>query len=134
MIIRAGLPKLVATDLDGTVVRSDETVSSHTHQVLERVRATGIPVVGVTGRGPRLLDVTQRDLPEADYLVMAQGGTVLDLTGPGEPVRICTETVPGRVVESMLAAIEGVVGPLSMMVEALDAPGAPLWGDPNAAW
>jgi Cof subfamily protein (haloacid dehalogenase superfamily) len=134
MIMRPGLPKLVATDLDGTVVRSDETVSGYTHRVLERLRATGIPVVGVTGRGPRLVGLTRRDLPEAEYLVMAQGGTVLDLSGPGEPVRMRTETVPGRVVESLLAAIEGVTGPLSMMVEALDAPDAPLWGDPDAAW
>ncbi|MBO0868867.1 MAG: HAD family phosphatase [Micromonosporaceae bacterium] len=130
---RPGLPKLVATDLDGTVVRSDDTVSGYTHQVLERIRATGIPVVGVTGRGPRLLHLTRRDLPEAEYLVMAQGGTVLDLTGP-EPVRMRTETVPGQVVTSLLEALEAVVGPLSMMVEALDAPDAPLWGDPDAAW
>ncbi len=41
---RPGLPKLIATDLDGTLVRSDETVSDFTHSVLDRVRAAGIPV------------------------------------------------------------------------------------------
>jgi Cof subfamily protein (haloacid dehalogenase superfamily) len=134
MQIRPGLPKLVATDLDGTLVRSDDTVSPYAHAVLERVRATGIPVIGVTGRGPRLLALTRRDIPEADYLVLAQGGTVLDLTGPGEPVRLRAATVPGIVVESLLESLEAAVGPLSVLVEALDSADAPLWGEPNAAW
>jgi Cof subfamily protein (haloacid dehalogenase superfamily) len=134
MLIRPGLPKLVATDLDGTVVRSDDTVGAYTHSVLDRVRATGIPVVGVTGRGPRLLSLTRRDLPEADYLVLAQGGTVVDLTDRAHPVRMRTLTVPGSVVEGVLESLEAVVGPLSVLVEALDAPEAPLWGEPNAAW
>ena len=50
---RPGLPKLVATDLDGTLVRSDDTVSAYSHEILGRVRAAGIPIVGVTGRGTR---------------------------------------------------------------------------------
>jgi Cof subfamily protein (haloacid dehalogenase superfamily) len=134
MLIRPGLPKLVATDLDGTLVRSDDTVSVYSHEVLDRVRATGIPVVGVTGRGPRLAAITGRDMPEADFLVLAQGGTVLDLTEPGEPVRLRAATVPGVVVESLLESLEALVGPLSVLVEALDAPDSPLWGEPNTAW
>lgn len=39
---RPGLPKLIATDLDGTLVRTDETVSAYTHEVLDRVRSAGI--------------------------------------------------------------------------------------------
>nr|BFE67026.1 hypothetical protein GCM10020092_003270 [Actinoplanes digitatis] len=49
---RPGLPKLIATDLDGTLVRSDDTVSAYTHEVLDRVRAAGIRLVAATGRGP----------------------------------------------------------------------------------
>ena len=71
---RPGLPKLIATDLDGTLVRSDETVSAYTHGVLDRVRAAGIPVVGATGRGPRLTELTRNDIRAADFLVMAGGG------------------------------------------------------------
>ena len=77
-----GLPKLIATDLDGTLVRSDDTVSAYTHEVLERVRAAGIRIVGATGRGPRLSTLTRRDIPTADFLVLAQGGWVL-LDRPG---------------------------------------------------
>jgi Cof subfamily protein (haloacid dehalogenase superfamily) len=134
MLIRPGLPKLIATDLDGTLVRSDDTVGAYSHSVLERVRDAGIPVVGITGRGPRLLPLCRRDLPEADYLVLAQGGTVIDLTDPGQPVRLRAETVPGMVVGAVLRALEAEVGPLHVLVEALDGPDTPLWGEPNPAW
>ena len=60
------LPKLVATDLDGTLVRSDETVSDHSLAVLRKVQEAGVPVIGVTGRGPRLIELCRRDLPGAD--------------------------------------------------------------------
>lgn len=131
---RPGLPKLIATDLDGTIVCANDAVSEHTHTVLERVRAAGIPIVGVTGRGPRLLDLCRHDIPEASFLVLAQGGRVVDLTDPAEPLVLRSATVPGPVMLSVVEAIEAVAGPLSVMVEALDAPNAPLWGEPNSAW
>lgn len=129
-----GLPKLIATDLDGTLVRSDDTVSPYTREVLGRVRAAGIPIVGVTGRGPRLQSLCQRDVPGADFLVMAQGGWVVDLTDPDEPVTVRAETVPGSVVLTLIEALEAEVGPLSVMVEAGPGPGAPLWGEAHPAW
>ena len=70
-MLKPGLPKLVATDLDGTLVRSDDTVSAYTHEVLDRVRAAGIRVVGATGRGPRLTSLTRTDIRDADFLVLA---------------------------------------------------------------
>ena len=61
-MVKPGLPKLIATDLDGTLVRNDDTVSAYTHEVLDRVRAAGIRIVGATGRGPRLTSLTRRDI------------------------------------------------------------------------
>jgi len=81
-----GLPRLVATDLDGTLVRSDETVSDYAHAMLRKVRDAGIVVVGITGRGPRLIDLCRRDLPPADFFVFAQGAYVLDQRDPDEPL------------------------------------------------
>lgn len=130
----AGLPKLVATDLDGTLVRSDETVSADSHEVFDRVRAAGIWVVGATGRGPRLLELTRRDLPAAGHLVMAGGGCVLEVDGSGPPVVLRDERLSGPVVAAMLDELEVLVGPLLAMAEARDDPDAPLWGDPDPTW
>jgi Cof subfamily protein (haloacid dehalogenase superfamily) len=134
MPVRPGLPKLIATDLDGTLVRSDDTVSAYTHEVLGRVRAAGVPLVGVTGRGPRLIELCRRDMPEADYLVLAQGARVVDLTDPAVPITLRADVVDGNEILAVIEALEAVVGLLSVMVEALDFPGAPLWGEAHQAW
>ena len=131
---RPGLPKLIATDLDGTLVRSDDTVSAYTHEVLDRVRAAGIPVVGATGRGPRLTELTRNDIRAADFLVMAGGGRVVDQSDPTGPVVLRDERLPGPALAELLYALEAEVGPLTVMVEALDGPNAPLWGDFDPNW
>lgn len=132
---RPGLPKLIATDLDGTLVRSDDAVSPYTHSVLDRVRAAGIPVVGATGRGPRLTELTRNDIRAADYLVLANGGRVVDLSDPFTgPVVLRDERLDGHVLAHVITALEAEVGPLTVIVEALDEHNAPLWGDADPAW
>ena len=128
---RPGLPKLIATDLDGTLVRSDDTVSAYTHEVLDRVRAAGIRIVGATGRGPRLTELTRNDIRAADFLVLAHGGWVYDCA---DPVPLRSERLPGHVLSGLLADMEAEVGPLTVMVEALEHPGAPLWGTRAPNW
>ena len=44
--------KMIATDLDGTLLRSDKTISERSKGVLSRCRSAGIKVVYATGRGP----------------------------------------------------------------------------------
>jgi Cof subfamily protein (haloacid dehalogenase superfamily) len=131
---KPGLPKLIATDLDGTLVRSDDTVSGYTHGVLDRVRAAGIRVVGATGRGPRLTELTRNDIRAADYLVLAQGGWVVDQSDPAGPVVLCSERLAGHALAWVLASLEAEIGPLTVMVEALEHHEAPLWGDRDPVW
>ncbi len=127
-------PRLVATDLDGTLVRSDETVSDYSITVLRKVREAGIVVVGVTGRGARLIELCRRDLPEADFFVLAQGAYVVDQRNPDEPRVLRRERIAGSDVRATLALLEAEVGPLSVLVEAGDDPRAPLWGDADVVW
>jgi Cof subfamily protein (haloacid dehalogenase superfamily) len=131
---RPGLPKLIATDLDGTLVRSDDTVSAYSQDVLARVRAAGIRIVGATGRGPRLTELVRTDIPSADYLVMGGGSRVIDVTDPAYPLTLRDERLDGAVLANLLATLEGAVGGLSVLIEASDEPEARLWGDPDPAW
>ena len=126
-----GLPKLIATDLDGTLVRSDDTVSAYTHEVLDRVRAAGIRIVGATGRGPRLSELTRSDIKAADFLVLAHGGWVYDVTDP-QPLR--TERLAGELLSRLLTDLEAEVGELTVMVEALEHVDSPLWGTRAPNW
>lgn len=130
----AGLPKLVATDLDGTLVRSDDTVSDYSVSVLRKVREAGIALVGVTGRGARLIELCRRDLPDADFFVLAQGGYVLDQRDLDDVRVLRRARIPGPDLAEALRLLEQAAGPLSVLVEALDEPRAPLWGDTHVVW
>ncbi|MEV6342007.1 HAD family hydrolase [Actinoplanes sp. NPDC051851] len=130
-MLKPGLPKLIATDLDGTLVRSDDTVSAYTHEVLEKVRSAGIRIVAATGRGPRLTSLVRNDIRVADYLVLAQGGWVLD---QAESRYLRQSRLPGWVLADVLARMESVAGPLSVMFEALEHDDSPLWGDFDPTW
>jgi Cof subfamily protein (haloacid dehalogenase superfamily) len=131
---RPGLPKLIATDLDGTIVRSDESVSPRTRAAFDLVVSAGIPIVGVTGRGPRLLLLSREDLPEASYFVLGQGGQVVDLTPPGAPRVLADEVMEGALVAEVLERLEAAVGRLSVMVEPFGAPDDFLLGETHPAW
>ena len=126
-----GLPRLVATDMDGTLVRSDHTVSAYSHQVLRRLTESGVPVVGVTGRGPRLRQITARDLPMARYLVCAQGAYVLDVAAD---VALSVMRLPAEVARDAVKLLEDEVGPVLVTVEAGEEVDAPLHGELGFSW
>jgi Cof subfamily protein (haloacid dehalogenase superfamily) len=130
----SGLPKLIATDLDGTLVRSDDTVSEYTRTVLERVKAAGIHIVGATGRGPRLTELVRFDIPAAEFLVMGGGSRVVDLRDPQRPLVLRDERLAGDVLAEILTRLERELGTLSVLIEAGDHHAAPLWGDADPHW
>ncbi len=54
-------PKLIVSDLDGTLLRSDETISDATLDELQRWADAGVPLLLATGRPPRwMLGVRER--------------------------------------------------------------------------
>jgi Cof subfamily protein (haloacid dehalogenase superfamily) len=71
-------PKLVATDLDGTLVRSDRTIGPRTIEIFQRLSDSGVPVVLVTGRPIRWLSVVYQQLGLTPLTVCANGATVYD--------------------------------------------------------
>ncbi len=107
-------PKLVATDLDGTLLDSAGEVSPRTRAALTACWDAGIPVVGVTGRGPRLLASVRQALDGRGIAVLAQGGYVVDLERD-EVLR--TVGLPRMQAAAVSEAIEAVAGELIVSVE-----------------
>lgn len=107
-------PKLVASDLDGTLLAANGEVSDRTRAALEACWAAGIPVVGVTGRGPRLLDSVRAALGGRGMAVMSQGGFVVDLERD-EVLR--TVALPREQAGRVIEVIERVAGDLVLAVE-----------------
>jgi Cof subfamily protein (haloacid dehalogenase superfamily) len=74
-----GPVRLVATDLDGTVIRRDGTVSARTVAALSAVEDAGLPVVFVTGRPPRWMASVVEATGHRGVAVCANGALVYDL-------------------------------------------------------
>ncbi|WP_101830874.1 HAD family hydrolase [Frankia canadensis] len=72
-------PVLVATDLDGTLIRSDGTVSARTRAALGRVRRSGATVVFVTGRPSRVMAGIAAQTAASGLAICANGALVFDL-------------------------------------------------------
>jgi len=72
--------KLIATDLDGTLLRPGEIVSERNRQALQRAQKAGVTVVLVTGRPPRTMRSIARDAGVTDLAICSNGAVIYDLT------------------------------------------------------
>lgn len=112
-------PRLVATDLDGTLLRSDGTVSARTRDVLVALDEAGVHVVFVTARPPRWLDAVA-DLVGGHGLVIAMNGAAL-YDAATRRVTECHGFDPGAlaaVVRDLRAALPRA----ALAVESVDGP------------
>jgi HAD superfamily hydrolase (TIGR01484 family) len=73
-----GLPRLIATDLDGTLIGAGFAVSRRNATALRRASAAGAVVVLVTGRPIRWLPLVYADLGARYPAVCANGAVVYD--------------------------------------------------------
>ncbi|GHF63963.1 hydrolase [Kitasatospora xanthocidica] len=101
-------PRLVATDLDGTIVRGDRTVSARTVAALARVERAGGHVVLVTGRPPRLMGEIAAAFGHRGVAICSNGAFAYDMRTRtvvaerpipvdvlGETARLLREVAPG---------------------------------------
>jgi Cof subfamily protein (haloacid dehalogenase superfamily) len=107
-------PKLVASDLDGTLLDADGLVTPRTRAALEACWEAGIPVVGVTGRGPRLLETVKAALDHRGIAVLSQGGFVVDLERD-EVLRAVA--LPRDQAQRVIEQIEQAAGDVVLAVE-----------------
>ncbi|RBY96317.1 HAD family phosphatase [Blastococcus sp. TF02-8] len=115
-------PKLVATDLDGTLLDESGEVSPRTRAAVTACWDAGIPLVGVTGRGPRLLESVRDALGGRGIAVLSQGGFVVDLERD-EVLRAVA--LPREQALAAVERIEAVAGELLMAVEDAAEQGEP---------
>ncbi|CAM5378301.1 HAD family hydrolase [Streptomyces sp. NPDC048188] len=107
-------PRLIATDLDGTLLRDDKSVSPRTVTALAAAEQAGIEVFFVTGRPARWMDVVSAHVHGHGLAICGNGAAVVDLHGgPGkhrfvkvrelpqenalDAVRLLREAAPGTV-------------------------------------
>ncbi len=71
--------RLVATDLDGTLLRSDETISIRSRNALTRLEEAGIEVVFITARPPRWMGPIAKMTGHHGVAICANGAITYDM-------------------------------------------------------
>lgn len=103
--------KLVATDLDGTLLRSDDTVSERTREALAAVTAAGAAHIIVTGRA---VPWTRHILDDLGYEGLAVCGQGAQVYHAGEHRLLTSVTLDRQLAGLALSKIEAELGPLAL--------------------
>ncbi|MFE2041762.1 HAD family hydrolase [Streptomyces sp. NPDC059477] len=125
--------RLIATDLDGTLLRSDGSVSGRTREALAAATEAGAAHIVVTGRAVPWTRSILDDLGYQGLAVCGQGGQVYDA---GEHRLLTSVTLDRQLAAIALAKIEAEVGPLFLAAsrdgldgDVLIGPGYALHGN-----
>ncbi|MGW0465667.1 HAD family hydrolase [Streptomyces sp. NPDC003027] len=139
--------RLVATDLDGTLLRDDESVSERTRDALAAVVAAGAAHIVVTGRS---VPWTRHILDDLGYDGLAVCGQGAQVYHAGEHRLLTSLTLDRQLAGLALSKVEAEVGPLALAAsrdgldgEVLVGPGYRVLGgrlpsvpyeDPSELW
>ena len=109
-------PRLVATDLDGTLLRSDGSLSERTREVLRTLDDRGVPVVVVSARPIRWMDQLVDTLGRHGLASLGNGAVLFDLHRR-EPLEVAA--LPHPVARDLIAEIRAAVPGVAVGVECL---------------
>jgi len=101
-------PRMIATDVDGTLLAPDELLTERTRKALHGAVDDGVPVVLVSGRPPRWLAPVAEQAGLTGYAVCSNGAVLYDV-GADEVLRIRgleSETLH-RAAEALATALPG---------------------------
>ncbi|MFY2788707.1 HAD family hydrolase [Rhodococcus sp. MALMAid1271] len=99
---------VVATDLDGTLLRSDRTISERTAAAMAGAATAGITVVWATARARHSIDELAASCGFRGTAIGANGAVILDLVD-GTPTIVDTRSVPAETVASAKAVVRELV-------------------------
>jgi HAD superfamily hydrolase (TIGR01484 family) len=110
-------PLLVATDLDGTIVRSDGTISERTVAAFARVEAAGARFVLVTGRPPRVMRGIAARFGHVGTAICANGALAYDMATEAVTTR---HLIPAPVIAAAIPALRAAVPGIGVALEYPD--------------
>ncbi|MFG2718735.1 HAD family hydrolase [Streptomyces sp. NPDC048416] len=103
--------KLIATDLDGTLLRSDGSVSQRTRDALAAATARGAAHIVVTGRA---VPWTRHILDDLGYDGLAVCGQGAQVYHAGEQRLLTSVTLDRQLAGLALSKVEAEIGPLAL--------------------
>ncbi|OKK02882.1 hydrolase [Streptomyces sp. CB03234] len=128
-------PRLIATDLDGTLLRDDKSVSDRTISALAAAEEAGIEVFFVTGRPARWMGVVSDHVHGHGLAICANGAAVVDLHSGGKllEVRPLERETALHVVQTLRREAPGTAFAVELATGFHYEPDyPPFWLDPSA--
>jgi Cof subfamily protein (haloacid dehalogenase superfamily) len=101
--------RLAALDLDGTLLRSDGTISRRSRDAVARAADAGIEIVLVTARGPRTIGDIAAELGIGGEAICSNGAIVLDLQSRAVlKMRTIETEVARKLVQALRERLPGI--------------------------
>ena len=95
--------RLIALDLDGTLLDSDKKLSAENLNALTRAAEEGIEIVPATGRFYRGMPQTIRNLPFVRYVISINGAQVYDAVNDKT---VCASEIDGKRAVSVMNRLD----------------------------
>ncbi|MFI5936174.1 Cof-type HAD-IIB family hydrolase [Actinoplanes sp. NPDC051494] len=114
--------RLVASDIDGTLIRSDGTLSPRTTEAIDRLHRQGVPTVLVTGRPVRWLRQLYDQMAEPLPAVCANGAVIYD---PGTDEILRAAPISVELLLDITQRLREAVPDVALAVEVED--GRSFW-------
>jgi Cof subfamily protein (haloacid dehalogenase superfamily) len=109
--------RIVATDMDGTLLDPSGVVSERTAAAVAAAREAGVRVIPVTGRPPQALWDLAATAGLGPLGVCANGAAIVDLE---QQTVIDVEHVPGEVASGLVEVVRAAVPGIKMAADDLD--------------
>jgi len=116
--MRAGPPRLVGIDLDGTILRSDGTISPRTAAALARIDEAGARFVFVTGRRPRHTVAALGPFGYRGSVICVNGALTYDMRGASVTGE---QLIAARKLAEAAARLRQAIPGLGIAVEYADS-------------
>lgn len=117
-------PRLIATDLDGTLLRNDGSLSERTRKALDLATAGGVEVVLVTARPPRYVDALVAAHEVTGTAVCSNGALVYDIASRTVLKSLSLEIACARAAaDALTAEVPGIGFAIETGHQVLFAPG-----------
>jgi HAD superfamily hydrolase (TIGR01484 family) len=111
-------PLLVATDLDGTIVRSDGTIAQRTVAAFARVEAAGARFTLVTGRPPRVMRGIAATFGHRGTAICSNGALEYDMRTDTITAR---RLIPPEALVASARALRAAIPGIGLAVERPDS-------------
>jgi Cof subfamily protein (haloacid dehalogenase superfamily) len=106
--------RLIATDLDGTLLRNDGSVSRRSRRVLQRAQTEGLQVVLVSARHPSLLQPKSEAAGVPGLAVCSNGAIIYD---PVQGTFLITAALEPEVARGLIERLRETIPDISFAVE-----------------